>query len=533
MDRDAASARADDRALPAETRRLRLLCAAALALLYIAGFLRANGGLGVFGGAQPVWHENFDQAWYWRSAEAFWRGDLSASEHWYPPLYSLIMAPFAWLGEARAQLVVGLGLYLAAFAAFAAIARHFAVSRLPAALLFGLATFWLDGMARAWTWPWTTSLSGVLILSGIALTLRICIDGPEATTPASTSNRRTLLLLGAILAAIPCARPVDGIVSAALGLFAGWQCLVVRRRPAELIAIIAGSIAVLLPYAALYLAIWGPLASPYARMASAGGFEFGQLGWKAYVLLVEPQPWYPDSVAILDRMPWLMLGGAGMIAGLINPRTRKVMAIIALPLLAYSVLMLCYRAIVPSGLWLYGLMHYFKWVILVGLLLTIHFFQQYKAAPKPAVVSVLALLVLTGISVQAVPAQPGEPARMLVFSQRLPLANQLVYMGETSVVDRRGRQRNFFEVQAIPNHDGTIKVLALARDFAGDEQISADRPWPGQVRAAKAVRVDGFTSAAIFGPLIGRYRPAVRFGLPCWLPAYSCPARELPAPPAR
>lgn len=512
----------------------------AVAILYVAVYLHLTNSAGL-SDDQPPWHQNFDQIWYWRSAAAFAHGSLATTEHWYPPLYSLLIAPLVWAGETHAQLIVGLGLYLASFAAFSAIARHFAMRPVLAAVFFVIATLWFDGMSRAWIWPWSTSLSGALILVAIAATLGLYfggdgretpdLAGPDARRLGGTVSHRQLAFLGAVLAAIPCARPVDGVVTAILGLFAAWQLLLVWRDWRGFGALTAGGLAILLPYAALYLAIWGPAASEYARMSAAIGFDFGKLGWKAYVLLVEPEPWYPSSVAMLDRMPWLILTGAALLAGLGRRETRLRIAIVALPTLAYFLPMICYRGFMPSSLWLFGLVHYFKWVVLLATLIAWDFVVRLRSAPALYAACLAAVLALSAISFRPVAAGPDAPARLLVYSVRLPVSENAIYMGETALHDRAGSQRNLFDMQAVLAPEGVIKVIAQSRDFSGDERITADVPDADTIRAAAAVRVDGAKSAAAFGPLIGRYKPQMEFGLPCWLPVYTCPQRLLPPVP--
>jgi hypothetical protein len=295
---------------------------------------------------------------------------------------------------------------------------------------------------------------------------------------------------------------------------------------------------VLVPYGALYLTIWGLAPSEYGRMSAAIGFNFGKLGWRTYLLLVEPEPWYPSSVALLNRMPWLILSGAGLLAGLIHRRDRIRVAIVALPTLAYCIPMICYRDIMPSSMWVYGNIHYYKWVLLLAPLFAWQFVVSMREAPAVCAACLAALLALSCISFQPVVAGPDAPARLVVFAARRAVPDTTIVMGDTTLIDRAGSQQNSFEMHAIPAGDGLIKVLAQTRDFLGDERIVASPPSPSAYRAAPGVRADGTISAAAFGPLIGRFKPEMQIGVPCWLPIYRCPQSLLPAlspgqPPAR
>ena len=58
---------------------------------------------------------------------------------------------------------------------------------------------------------------------------------------------------------------------------------------------------IVLPYGALHLRIYGFHPTPYMLGEQAIGFEFSRLGWKTYLLLIEPRPWYPGTVRDCSR----------------------------------------------------------------------------------------------------------------------------------------------------------------------------------------------------------------------------------------
>lgn len=492
-----------------------------LAAGYVAAVFSLTGGDGILNGRSPPWLQNFDQAHYWQSARALAHSDFSSAEHWYLPFYSLLMAPFAWAGEAWAELIVGLALYLASFVAFSRIADHFAVGRIVALVLFGLGTLALPGMLRAWVWPWSTSLSAALILGGIAMSLDLCEDEANFT-------RGRAMALGAVLAAIPCARPIDGLVAAMLGLFVARRLLWQRREWRVIGAMVCGGMLVLVPSLGLYLAIWGLHANGYAQMHAAIGFDFPLLAWKAYLLLIEPGPWYPDSVGILEVMPWLLLAAAGVLCGLLMREARLRVAIVALPVLAYCLPMIAFRDLIPTGLWLFGNINYFKWALLLATLFAWRFVVDFPTARVRSIACLALVFALSCFSMAPVPAGGDAPARLLVFRAARSVPRNTIYMGETALVDRIGSQRNLFRMHAIPTGSGMINVVAQDRDFVGGERIVAASPSPADQRAAMGVRVDGAKSVAAFGPLIGRYRAELHFGKPCWLRTYRCPESVLP-----
>jgi len=263
-------------------------------------------------------------------------------------------------------------------------------------------------------------------------------------------------------------------------------------------------------------------------MHAAIGFDFPLLAWKTYLLLIEPGPWYPDSVGILEVMPWLLLSAAGGLRGLLARETRLRVAFVVLPVLAYCLPMIAFRDLIPTGLWLFGNINYFKWALLLATLFAWRFVVDFATAPARSIACLALVFALSCLSLAPVPAGGDSPARLLVFRAAHAVPRNTIYMGETALVDRIGSQRNLFRMHAIPAGSGLINVMAQDRDFAGGERIVAASPSPADQRAALGVRVDGATSVAAFGPLIGRYRPELHFGKPCWLQTYRCPESVLP-----
>src|SRR5689334_7426259 len=68
-------------------------------VVFSAAYLAAYASQEMLPGEQPMptWEHWHDQGQYLRSARAFADGNLDASEHWYPPGYSLLGAPFVHL----------------------------------------------------------------------------------------------------------------------------------------------------------------------------------------------------------------------------------------------------------------------------------------------------------------------------------------------------------------------------------------------------------------------------------------------------
>ncbi len=488
--------------------------AAALAFLLLAAVKSDRTTLK--GLAPAYWSGWADQSHYFVSARAFLHGALRPDLHWYPLLYPLLLAPFAALPDFYASLAPDLLCYLAALAGFQLVAARFGVGRWLALGLFLAATILYPRIASQWLIPWTTTLSAALIWLALGLASRFA--GPPARRPALGLSCG----LGALLGLIPLCRPADAVLSGLIGL-----CLLgpLLARPGGwrgLAALCAGGVAVIAAYLGLYLAIYGPHPTPYMRLSAAFGLDFARLGWKAYVILIEPRPWYPYGQGMLTVLPWLPLGAAGLLLMLARRGRRWLTALLALPAFAYTVMMLAYTDLLPSGLWRYNNIHYFKW--LLPLLALFAWLWLRQCRQRPAAALALAVVLLPAcLHLRPVAAGPREPARLVLFSSP-PVSFQAVYFGRSLVADRLGPQYNLLDIHLVPGRDGLIYAEALRRPFAGDEEwnvlagIPPGRPDTGLVG-------DEVTLPGPFPrPALARFRPAPGLGWPCWLPPYLCAA---------
>ena len=262
------------------------------------------------------WENSFDQLKYAASARAFANGALEPTSHWYPLLYPLAIGwALLWLPFFYAALFVNLLCYCAAYLGFREVAARFGLDASRAILLFLATTLLGPTLFAAWIVPWTTALSSALIWLAFG---RVCRAYDETRL-----DRAQCLVLGALLGLIPLCRPADAIISAILGGFLLFRIL---RSPSPWGSagwIIAGTFVVVAPYLAIYLAIYGPHATPYIQLSANFGFNFPQLGWKAQLLLVEPRPFYPYGQGLFERFPWVALGLAGLVSAAFRPKSAS------------------------------------------------------------------------------------------------------------------------------------------------------------------------------------------------------------------
>ena len=499
-----------------ETRLTRYLPPVLIGLLYVGAYLKAIKLHGIWVAKPVYWASWADQGQYLQSANAFAGLRLDAADHWYPLLYSLLAAPFTALTTTQPFAFIDLGCVVATFIGFARVARRFGVGTWIATAIFALTTILYPEIGRRWLEPWTTSLSAALVWLALAQTLDVLCD--EGIYPSTTR----VAWLGALLALIPMARPGDAVVTAVLGLFAV-QRLVAAQDWRRVAILIGAGLAIALPYLALYLAIYGPHPSHYMLLSAAYGLNLGWLGWKAYLLLVEPMPWFPDGEGLLEACPWLILGAAGLVMTTVRRSGYRIAALsLGLAVLAYSACIIAYVDLLPSGLWRFENNHYFKWLLPFFGLFAAIFIRDIRRSPAIGMASIAGLFALSCIRIIPAPAPVGVPARMIVFPG--PAADfRQIYFARSIIDDRGGRLRNLFDYHQIPRGGTTISAIALKRDFSGAERwtgmAASALPWPIAVAGQ-------YIETPIAGPWprrpIERLRPSLSFGPPCWLPPYPC-----------
>ncbi|MEP9360273.1 hypothetical protein [Sphingomonas sp. KR3-1] len=456
----------------------------------------------------PWWRGWHDQKQYLMSARALLHFDLNPDQHWYPLLYPLAGAPFAWAPTPFVP--INLLCYAAAFWGFLRIAARFGVGNYASGLLFLAATIGDLRISKFWLEPWTTTMSAAFIWLAFA----------EAADMLFGTRRRPALL-GLLLMAIALVRPADIVVSAVIGGFALWRPVLMERRWADLAKAIGGAAAAFFPYAALYLAIYGWRLTDYTILSGDYGFAFSDLGWKASILLVDPAPWFPGETGLLRVLPWLLTGAAGLILGVwrLHGPARWLTLCMALVALLYTVMMLAYVDLVPTGMWRFFNAHYFKWLFPMAVLFS-WLLVTWRDTRGLTVVALLVLLACFRIVPR--PAEPGEPAKALAFAA--PVAPwQDIYFARSAVQDAKGVQRSPADYHQLLVGEKVV-AIAFKREFEGDAL------WYGVAPAGFAAWPKGSGKPDVVLPghwplrPVARYATRLSFGYPCWAPPFPCDA---------
>lgn len=435
----------------------------------------------------PFWGGWFDQSHYLASTRAFAHGDLSASAHWYPLGYSLLATPFAWLTPSDPFFLPDLLLFVATAMAFQRAMRIFAIGTAGAALIFLAACLVQTPVAKVWLQPWNTNLSAALLWWLIAGA--IASFAPARRTAPAASGK-SLLGLGCLAGALPLVRPIDASLSLiCLGfVFYGLRR---RRQPLgrALGLVVAGILIPVVPYVLLHLAIYGPHATPYMADAARNGFVLSDIGWKSYVLLVAPRPWFPATRSILETVPWLVLGAAGIVALLATAfRERRISAaFLTILLFASAVPFIAYADLQPPGLWKFKNFHYFKWMIPffgAGLFMWLRLLGR-AGKPLAAIAALIAVALPLCIRILPVPVADGTPARMLLFHADASRDWAAAYFADATLTDSAGAQHNVQGFHLMPDA-ANVRAIAVKRFFAanpvlddpGDPVVQANRGRP-------------------------------------------------------
>jgi len=476
-----------------------------LVLLYI-GFYLANPALPGNNLAYPQgWWGWWDQSQYIESARAMRVFDLSPAKHWFPLGYSLLAAPFTGVLPMHPFFFVDLAGLLISYVAFQSFALRLGVARPWSALVFVLAAAADPRLAETWAVPWNTTVSAALIWMAFA-----CMAA-QLAVPSQALDRWRLFrfaVFGLLLGAIPLVRPTDALVAAICGatLVAAelwWK----RARWQDAVALCLGGAVVLLPYALLYLRIYGPHLTGYMLQSRQLGFAYAQLPWKTYVLLVEPHPWFPNGVSLLARFPWIALTLAAVVPVLWRLRgpARLMAAMLAAAIAAYCILFFSYVDLLPTGLWLYGNVHYFQWVFPgVGLFAFLLLRELWSGDRRLAVGSLIVTLLVLSVRIEAVPAGDDIPARMLQFPG-VTGGWADTYFAQAALQDAKGNLANIYDMRMLPDGEGS-RAVALRREFSGPVQwVQGGKPNP---------------FAAQGRPL--RWGERLTLGYPCWLPPFPC-----------
>lgn len=487
---------------------LAWLSAGGVAALYLFKLLRKQGLATFYDPGTNMWSEWFDQSRYLASATAFHHGMLDPAQHWYPLVYPLLAAPFISIAPANPFGLVDTICVVLAWIGFRQVAARFDVG-LPAAFaIFAVTVLLYPRIGLLWLKPWATTPSAAFIWLAA---------GRLASLSGGSRPRMAVdALAGIWLALIVLARPSDLTIAAPLGLATLWT-LARAKAWSSLAALSAAGFVLVAAYAALHVSIYGFHLSGYMALSAAYGIELAKLPWKASMLLIDAQPWFDEQPSLLRHMPWLIVGVAGLVASaLLDAGRRPVVWALLAACAAHMATMLAYVDLLPSGLWRFNNVHYFKWMLpLLGLFAWL-FVRDFRLRSRAHLAILGLLLAMTCLHVDARLAKPNEPARMVSFAPTTE-GWYRIYMSRSMITDHAGVLRNILESHVFARQ-AELRAVALRRDFSGGETWWRQTPpgvaWP---TGAGATDERPQTEAIVGRPALRRWAAVVRFGPPRWL----------------
>jgi hypothetical protein len=341
---------------------------AVLAFAYAAVYLTHEGMPGNRPGYPLGWWGWYDQGEYLKSADAFARHDLSPAKHYYPPLYPLLGSLFIHKMANHPFWLVNLASFLCFAAVFLLLASRY-VSKPIAAVLFTLPVLLNNRIMENFVIPWTSTVSAALLSIGIYGLMRIAsYDGKRS------DNQRLPSILACFgislaLGLIAPLRPLDSLVGGIIWVGFLWMIWhranytgadrtqrVRRLFSACFIGILIGP-AIFLGFNRL---VYGSIFGGYIQATAANGYYPADLAEKCISIFLDGYTLYLEPHAgLIDKYPWLLLSFVGILFVLV--RGDLVLRIVALAICAQFILYLPYGDLLPTSLWRYMNIHYFKW----------------------------------------------------------------------------------------------------------------------------------------------------------------------------
>lgn len=336
-----------------------------IALAYILGYFFHGATPGNAPLQHPIgWWGWFDQGEYLKSAMALNDFDFDSSKHFYPPLYPMLGALFVDWSSGHMFVLVNLLCLLLYCYAFLRFARHYVGEYVAIGLLFAT-TILSPTVFQNWVIPWTTSLASALLSVGIIGL--IWIKDLQASSEFKLTVRHVLVVSVSLGLVVPT-RPADaaaGLVIAS-GLLLGY--LIVRRKNSERVpgvwsflgfAIVGAAVGPLVFLTFNYVVFGDPLGGYFAA-ATGNGFHPYDIPEKAYSLWLDGSTLYAEpNAGLVQHFPWLYLSLAGAVWVLL--KSDLLLKTVVVAILVHFAVYLPYSDLLPTGLWRYLSVHYFKW----------------------------------------------------------------------------------------------------------------------------------------------------------------------------
>ncbi len=364
------------------------------------------------------WYGWADQGEYFKQIVAFAKVNLSADQHHYPPLYAMVATPFYFIAPKNPQFFPDLIFFLFYLYVLIKIsARIYGVLLAPAVVAVVMFVAPLLTITQ-WVVPWTTSLQSAL-LSVLFLIVFAFERRPRPFVLVGRQDRLAYCAFFLAYGALLPTRPLDFVVAFPLALFfflkTMWATVTAaspERRTRWIAALVISATLAGLPFVALFfgfnLVVFKNLFGPYANAVAEFRYDPSTLPEKAYSIFLDSGTIYGEAgQAFFEQIPLLGVAFAiCAVTAVVRMDIRRWIVVIAF----FNILLyLPYGDLLPTGVFRYFNLHYFKWmypwlfVIAVGQAIAWARGLWKAEGWRPLVAAVLLALIVGSVSV--VPTQ--------------------------------------------------------------------------------------------------------------------------------
>lgn len=341
-----------------------------LSLIYLAGYLAHPAVPGGSFSTFPMsWWGWFDQGNYLASANAIVNLDFRAESHFYPPLYPLLGAVFIKLLPGHPYFFVNLICFLWISYVFLYVSDSY-LPRSIGCVIFLLTTIVDSRIFENYLIPWSTTINVALLSAGIYF---LAIARSRSLIADGKFKYRTLFLAALMLGLTVCARPVDGVVAALLALCiylkscfydASSERTLARTFAITKVMAVGFCVGPVIFFVFNWFVFGDPLGGYLQKGVSNGyplqGF-FSELAEKSTSIFLDSETLYGEpGAALFEKFPWLLLSVCGLFW--VAFKGDFFVKSVAVSILTLFILYLPFGDLLPTGLWRYLNIHYFKWM---------------------------------------------------------------------------------------------------------------------------------------------------------------------------
>ena len=354
------------------------------------------------------WWEWVDQGLYRKSSAALVVGNLSASEHFYMPLYPFLGSLLMGVTPLHSYWLPNLLLLLGFAILFMMLVSRYIGTWLAAGtIIVSMALF--EPLRLQWVIPWTSTLSAFLMMAAIFL-LDQFFRMREQLGLSVRNAVINAMFFGGALGALAATRMVDFAVMAPVGLAYAFLLAhdLIRKPEKRRVLLIMGFsgmsgflLFILILFAFNYTVYGAIVGGSYISAAQHIGFFPSTLVVKLYSQIINSYSLYGDAGQDwLSNIKIFAVSIAFLPALLVAP-VRLIFKIIAMCAIIQMGIYYSYSDIVPSGTFRYYNIHYFKWLmpfLIVGMLLIIRGVWQHSCERRSYINAVIIVVVIIVIA---------------------------------------------------------------------------------------------------------------------------------------